>query len=155
MENNKDTKVVEETTKSQEQNDDAIASAKARVKSHYEKKIADEYVAKTDYAELKQKYETLSREVKLPVLENQLLKAGMKKDAIADFLQLHPDMFEKTDAEITSVLEETKKSKGYMFDSAGFTASALPNNTDMKVEDKQKPLYTLDENGFVITNRKN
>lgn len=157
MENNLETKpetLEQNKVEGTSQQDDAIASAKARVKAKYEKDIADNYVKKEDYKTLQDKYDALSAQVQKPVVENQLLKSGMKKEAVNDFLKLHPDAINKNGQELDALVAETKKTSGYMFDSAGFTASALPSNTDAKVEDKQKPMYSLDKDGFVITNTK-
>lgn len=153
MENIKDTTSTEQVENSQE--NDAIASAKARVKASYEKKIANEYIAKSQYEELQAKYNELSNQVKTPAIKEQFLKAGGNEKAFNDWAKIN-NVLNVDEKELGSILEKSKAEQPYMFGSnKAFNATALPQNQDINVSaPKNQSTYSLDANGFLIVNKK-
>lgn len=133
MENLKDTNVVQDTTNSQEDIDNAVASAKAR----WNKKLEKDYVSIEKYNEVLSQLTQAQNELKLPKLEQAFVQAGGKKEAFNHFVKLNGNLFEaKDEKEINNILAEAKKEYGYMFNPQSFNASVggSVKHTDDKID---------------------
>lgn len=102
---------VEVKTYSQEEFDNAIASAKKRVEAKFEKA----YVSKEEYDNLSAKYTELEHSAKQPYIKDAFEKLGGRKEAFNDFIKLNPNLYDTEIKDLESVIGETSKNSPYMF----------------------------------------
>lgn len=99
-------------TYTQEEYDTAIGGIKKR----FETKIEKDYVSKTSYDELNDKYNQLLRQNRQPKIEETYLKVGGKKEAFNDFLTLNNDLYDVKDNDLEKNIQDKQKKFSYMFD---------------------------------------
>lgn len=114
---------VEVKTYSQEEFDNAIASAKKRV----ETKIERDYVSKADYDALKQQYTQLEHLTKDASIRNAFEKAGGRVDAYNDFIKLNANLYDVDSKELDSKISEVSKQSPYLFKTQEFHATVSEN----------------------------
>lgn len=112
-------------TYSQEEYDNAIASAKRRI----ENKIDKNYVSREEYDALNAKYVELEQATKTPQIKEEFIKAGGNKDAFNDFIKLNGGLYQSQD--LAKDINEISKKSPYMFNKS-FQASAVDTQVQGK-----------------------
>ena len=141
-------------TYTQEEYDTAIGGIKKR----YETKIEKDYVSKSSYEELNDKYNQVLRLNRQPKIEETYLKVGGKKEAFNDFLILNNDLYDVKDNDLEKSIQDKQQKFSYMFDKVDKSVINPANVFDRAPQgSKLEEQFAIEKDytGDLVLNKKN